>query len=509
MVKMIPKEREIPMDLLRENEASANLAAAKVMRISVIVLTVVFILNIVGIFIVDMTQMIVAYIAGSLLLLVPTLMVNVMKKGGEEYVKYIIVSCAVIFTGILTVILTKHAVLLYVYPIAISSLYFSGRLNIFGTIFTIVTVSVAQLISFYIPCDKDANFSDFKGVTLFGILPRAMILFAISMIFTMLCKRTTLLLGNLMSAEQQEQIREKSAEISQTLVRAVKEMDDISVQSAESGREMMGQSEKIQRDSEKNSEHIRSVGENMSAISENLQNLDNMSREIEHLLKHSDEITAENNESLIRAENGMKQIYSRTDDSMKIISELSEQSKRISEIVKMIEDISLQTDILAINASIEAAHAGEAGAGFSIVSAEMGTLSAKTKSSAQEIGGIITIFTENIAEAVSAMEQNFTLTREGMENMELIKASAEKLGSSNNEISKNVGHIAEVISSVAKSGDEVTSRLAGVSENIVNNYAAVSSVSEIIRKNSESMETLSAMVKDIRQMSEQLDTLAK
>ncbi|MDE6031646.1 MAG: hypothetical protein K2G32_08510 [Oscillospiraceae bacterium] len=497
------------MKLLKGNEASANLAAAKVMRISVIVLTVVFILNIVGIFIVDMTQMIVAYISGSLMLLVPTLIVNIMKKSGEGYVKYIIVFCAVLFTGILAVILPKHAILLYVYPIAIASLYFSGKLNIFGTIFTIITVSVAQLISFYIPCDKDANFTDFKGVTLFGILPRAMILFAISMIFTMLCKRTTLLLGNLMSAEQQELLREKSAEISQTLVSAVKEMDDISVQSAGSGREMMEQSEKIRLDSEKNSEHIRSVGENMSAISENLQSLESMSREIEQLLKHSEEITAENNDSLIRAENGMKQIYSHTDDSMKIISELSVESRRISEIVKMIEDISQQTDILAINASIEAAHAGEAGKGFSIVSGEMGTLSARTKSSAQEIGDIIAIFTKNITAAVSAMEQNFTLTREGMENMELIKASAEKLDSSNSEISQNVGHIAEVISSVAKSGDEVTSRLAGVSENIVSNYAAVSSVSEIIRKNSESMETLSAMVKDIREMSEQLDTLAK
>lgn len=497
------------MNLLKTNEASANLAAAKVMRVSVIVLTVVLILNIVGIFIVDMTQMVIAYISGTLLLLIPTLIANVMKKSGAGYTKYIIVSCAVLFTGILTVILPKHTVLLYVYPIAISNLYFSGKLNTFGTVFTIITVSVAQLISFYIPCDKDANFTDFKGVTLFGIFPRAMVLFAISMIFTMLCKRTASLLGNLMSAEQQEQLREKSAEISQTLVKAVEEMDDISAQSAESGREMMEQSEKIRSDSENNSEHIRSVGENMSAISENLRSLDNMSREIQQLLKNSDEITAENNDSLIRAENGMKQIYSRTDDSMKIISELSEQSKRISEIVKMIEDISQQTDILAINASIEAAHAGEAGKGFSIVSGEMGTLSARTKSSAQEIGSIIAVFTENIKAAVAAMEQNFTLTREGMENMALIKASAEKLGSSNSEISQNVGHIAEVISSVAKSGDEVTSRLAGVSENIVNNYAAVSSVSEIIRKNSESMETLSAMVKDIREMSEQLDTLAK
>lgn len=497
------------MKLLKENEASANLAAAKVMRISAVVLTVVLIMNIVGIFIVDMTQMVISYIAGTFMLLIPTLVVNVMKKRGEGYVKYVIVSCAVIFTGILAVILPKHAILLYVYPIAISSLYFSGKLNVFSTVFTIITVSAAQLISFYIPCDKDANFTDFKGVTLFGILPRAMILFAISLIFTMLCKRTASLLGNLMSAEQQEQLREKSAEISQTLVRTVKEMDDISAQSAESGRTMALQSENVMRDSEENSEHIRSVGENMSAISENLRELDGMSREIEELLRHSDEITAENNSSLSAAESKMNQIYTQTDDSMKIIAELSEQSKRISEIVHMIEDISRQTDILAINASIEAAHAGEAGKGFSIVSAEMGTLSARTKSSAQEIGDILAIFTRNITAAVAAMEQNFTLTREGMDKMELIKASAEKISSSNGEISRNVGHIARVISNVAKSGDEVTARLTGVSENIVNNFVAVSSVSETVRKNSESMETLSAMVKDIRELSEQLETLAK
>lgn len=496
------------MKLLKENETSANMAVAKVMRISVIVLTVVFILNLVGIFIVDMTQMIVAYISGSAFLLIPTLIVNVMKKSGEGYVKYITVVCAVIFTGILTVILPKHSVLLYVYPIAISSLYFSGRLNIFSTIFTIITVSAAQLISFYIPCDKDANFTDFKGVTLFGILPRAMILFAIALIFTMLCKRTASLLGNLMSAEQQEQLREKSAEISQTLVRAVEEIDDISAKSAESGKTMAVQSERVMQDSEANSRYIRSVEENMSAISENLRNLDNMSHEIEQLLEHSDKITAENNSTLSVAENGMKEIYAHTDDSMRIISELAKQSKRISEIVHIIQDISQQTDILAINASIEAAHAGSAGKGFSIVASEIGTLSARTKSSAQEIGDIVDMFTKNIKEAVSAMEQSFTLTHEGMENMKLIKSSAEKLDSSNSEISRNVGHIAEVIYNVAKSGDEVTSKLSEVSENIASNNDAVSSVSETIRENSKSMETLSTMVKDIREMSEQLNAFA-
>lgn len=497
------------MKLLNENEKSANLAVAKVMRISIIVLTAVLILNIIGIFIVDMAQMVIAYIGGSIMLIIPTLVINVMKKSSSGFTKYLCTSCAVIFTAIMAIILPKHAILLYVYPIGISSLYFSSKLNIFSTSFTVVAVSAAQLISFYIPCDKDANYVTFKQVTLFGILPRAMILFAISMIFTMLCKRTASLLGNLMSAEQQEQLRAKSAEISKTLVKTVTDMDEISARSAESSRVSAAQSETVLRDSEKNSEHIRSVESNMSAISEHLQSLNNMSQKIETLLKHSDEITAENNRSLSVAESGMKEIYNHTGESMKTISELSKDSKRISDIVNIIQDISRQTDILSINASIEAAHAGQAGKGFSIVAAEMGTLSSRTKSSAQEIGEIILIFTQNIADAVNSMEQSFALTRDGMENMELIKASADKISSSNSEISQNVGYITEVISGVAKSGDEVTERISEVSENMANNYAAVSSVSEIIQKNSESMAILSEMVKEIREMSEQLDMLAK
>lgn len=496
------------MKMLQENETSANLAAAKVMRVSIIVLTAVLILNIVGIFIVDMTQMVIAYISGAVLLAVPTLIVNVMKKKAERYTKFVIVSCAVIFTGILAVILPKHAILLYVYPIAISSLYFSGGLNIFSTVFTIIAVSAAQIISFYIPCDKDANFVTFKQVTLFGILPRAMILFAISLIFTMLCKRTAAMLGTLMSAEQQELLREKSAEISRTLVNAVAEMDIISAQSSQFGRTVAEESENVLRDTEANSEHIKSVRENMSAISENLRELDTMSREIERLLGHSEEITAENNNSLAVAEKGMEQIYNHTDETMKTISELSKQSKRISEMVKVIEDISMQTDILAINASIEAAHAGAMGAGFSIVAQDIGTLSSKTKSSAQEIGKIVSQFMKELKTAVSSMEQNFTLTREGTENMRMIKESAEKLSSSNSEISDNVGHIAEVISSVAKSGSEVTDRLTDISENMTRNYAAVSSVSETIRSTGKSIETMGGMVKSIKEMSEQLSSFA-
>lgn len=114
------------MQLLQDNEKNANIAAAKVMLVSISVVTVVLILNILGIFIVDMMQMVIAYISTVILLAVPTLLVKAMKIETKSYTKYVIVSCAVLFVGIFTVIMSKHAVLLFVYPIAISSLYFSA-----------------------------------------------------------------------------------------------------------------------------------------------------------------------------------------------------------------------------------------------------------------------------------------------------------------------------------------------------------------------------------------------
>ncbi len=70
------------MELLRENERSANKAAAKVMRITVLVYALVVVLDIMGIFVIDLNTMIMAFIKGAVMLLVPTVIVNFMKKDG-------------------------------------------------------------------------------------------------------------------------------------------------------------------------------------------------------------------------------------------------------------------------------------------------------------------------------------------------------------------------------------------------------------------------------------------
>lgn len=496
------------MELLRENERSANKAATKVMRITVLVFAVVLILDIIGIFTVPLGVMIASYIIGTVLLFVPTFIINLAKQEGA-WVKYVIVICAALFTVDVAVTLSYHAVILFVYPIAIASLYFSGRLNIFASIITVAGVSLGQLAAFYLNYVADDNFTDLKRVVLFGVLPRAMILFAVSAIFTMLCKRTASMLGSLMGAEQQRIMREKSLEVSERLLITVTELDKISAAATEANRSIADESENVMRDSDENFGHIKSVENNMNMISENLKNLSEMSGRIAELTKRADEITAENDEKMSAASASMDEICKGTDESREIIEKLSEQSNQIVEIAEVITDISMQTNILALNAAVEAAHAGEQGKGFAVVADEIKKLSEQTKTAASEIGEIIKQVTENISGTVLAMEKNAKLTREGMSSMEQVKASAEQISVSNSEISKHIADMNSVIGDVSSNGENVSRKLVSVSSNIENNCGAVQHMAAAIEENSAGTENLGVMVKNIKVMAEELEKLSK
>ena len=186
--------------ILLENEKQANGVVAKVMRITFYIFTLIYILDVVGIFRVNLRTMNIAYFGSSVLLLLPTILINFLKKE-NSYIKYLNVVVAVAFTTLLSITLTYHVVVIYVYPIAIASLYFSKQLNILATGLTVVGVSIGQFVAFYADTLQDDNFLTLYYVVLFGIVPRALVLIAIAAIFTMLSGRTANLLDSLLNKE--------------------------------------------------------------------------------------------------------------------------------------------------------------------------------------------------------------------------------------------------------------------------------------------------------------------
>jgi len=159
------------------------------------------------------------------------------------------------------------------------------------------------------------------------------------------------------------------------------------------------------------------------------------------------------------------------------VKRLGESSQQISKVVFLINQIALQTNVLAINASIEAARAGEAGRGFAVVAEEVGGLAAQSGAATKEIEQIVENIQRETSEVVRAMELGNTQVIEGTHLVEDTKNSLEQIL----DVSRQIDHLVQSIStatvSQARTAEAVTQlmkAIAKVSERTSNSSRQVS-----------------------------------
>ena len=490
--------------VLVQNEKQANKAVSKVMRITFIIFTLVYILNVLGIFIVDMKVMTMAYVLGSIMLWMPTILVNVAKQDGS-YVKYALTICAVIFITIVTSTLGYHVVLLYIYAIAIASLYFSKKINVMTMILSVIGVSAGQIICFWFNIFPDKNFTTLYKLIVYGIVPRAMVLIAIAAIFTMLCERTTGMLSNLMNAEEQERMieemrlmHEKSVETSKTLMGMVKELSHITENSMDSNRQIVEETGNVMDSFSKNSEEITGINERTQDINARLEELTAINRQLSDLANQVNQLSKENQNKMNSATESMEQIHRSTNECKEIVWKLGEESKEILGIIQVITGISQQTNILALNATIEAARAGEHGKGFAVVAEEIQKLAEQTRKAVDNIGTIVTASVDDTGRAVKVMEQSAELTETGMKSMSEVGSSTASITSSNEKMTKQIMEMDHTVENIWIQSNEVAKGMQQVNISTQNNYKAIEQVNAATQENSAGVKKIEDMVVRIR-----------
>lgn len=503
------------MSLLKQNEKEANLLVAKVMRSTFVFFTLAFILNVIGIFIIDETIMTVSYIGGSVLLLLPTLLTNLLKKE-DGYIKYVNVVCASVFVMLISITLTYHVVAIYVYPIAIASFYFSKRLNIVATSLTVIGVSIAQIVAFYVDTLQDDNFTEFHKVIIFGIIPRALILIAVSAIFTMLCSRTGAMLSNLLGAEEQKemfdrmkQMKDNAAKTSEVMFDMVSELSGITSASLQANQSISRETERLLVGTTDNTEAVENAACKMQDITKQLEELGSMNHKTAGLTDQIGMNTQENQSRMDDATVSMEQINSSTEACRSIITVLGEESKEIIGIVGTITNISSQTNILALNASIEAARAGEHGRGFAVVAEEIQQLSEQTKNAVEGIGAIVQEVVKNTENAVAAMEQNAVYAKKGMDSIKKANESAAIITSSNEELTKQVHEIDRVAEIIREKSGEAADNMELIRNNTKENCSAVEQVSAATQENTAGTESLAQIVEKVEELTKQLNQVVQ
>ncbi|MBL8430396.1 MAG: type IV pili methyl-accepting chemotaxis transducer N-terminal domain-containing protein [Dechloromonas sp.] len=160
---------------------------------------------------------------------------------------------------------------------------------------------------------------------------------------------------------------------------------------------------------------------------------------------------------------GMNEIRNQIQETSKRIKRLGESSQEIGEIVELISDITEQTNVLALNAAIQAASAGDAGRGFTVVAEEVQRLAERSGEATKQIAAIVKTIQTDTQDAVSAMEQS---TRGVVDGAKLSDAAGQAL-SEIGDVSRNLADLIQSISTSTRNQADSATQVASLMQDIL------------------------------------------
>jgi twitching motility protein PilJ len=211
--------------------------------------------------------------------------------------------------------------------------------------------------------------------------------------------------------------------------------------------------------SEHQAQQITSATEAIKTMTREIDNMAQDAVDSADIAQRSLEIAGRGAEAVRRTIGGMDNIREQIQETSKRIKRLGESSQEIGDIVEIIDDIADQTNILALNAAMQAAMAGEAGRGFAVVADEVQRLAERSSNATKQIDALVKTIQADTNEAVSSME---TTTAEVVAGAKL----AEDAGESLSEIENVSTRIAEVTIKIADSAKTQSAEATRIDETV-------------------------------------------
>ena len=268
-------------------------------------------------------------------------------------------------------------------------------------------------------------------------------------------------------------------------------INDTSVQVASSAQETQATAMHLADAAEHQAQEINTATDRINEIASSINQVSRNSADSAEVARRS-VLIATNGAGVVRQTiAGMDSIRDQIQETSKRIKRLGESSQEIGSIVELINDISEQTNILALNAAIQAASAGEAGRGFAVVADEVQRLAERSSSATKRIESLVQTIQADTNEAVSSMEQT---TSEVVAGARL----AEDAGTALGEIEKVSADLSGLIQGISTAAAQQSSAATGITQTMNTIQSITAQTSQGASQTAESVGILAQLAADLR-----------
>jgi len=237
---------------------------------------------------------------------------------------------------------------------------------------------------------------------------------------------------------------------------------------------------------------IRETGRSVLDMAQRINQVSAQAQESADVARQSLQAAESGLKAVQDAIGGMNAIRDQIQDTSKRIKRLGESSQEIGEITELISDITEQTNVLALNAAIQAASAGEAGRGFSVVAEEVQRLAERSADATRQIAALVKAIQTDTQDAVGAMERS---TQGVVEGAKL----SDNAGAALSQIDQVSRRLAELIEQISQSTQSEANNANDVAENIQHIFAVTEQTGAGTRSTAAQVRELAKVAEELRQ----------
>ena len=271
----------------------------------------------------------------------------------------------------------------------------------------------------------------------------------------------------------------------------VQTITDTSVQVAASAQETQATAMHLAEAAEHQAREINTATARINEIAASIDEVSRNTAESAEVARRSAQIATQGAGVVRQTIAGMDSIRDQIQETSKRIKRLGESSQEIGSIVELINDISEQTNILALNAAIQAASAGEAGRGFAVVADEVQRLAERASNATKRIETLVQTIQADTNEAVSSMEQT---TAEVVAGARL----AEDAGTALGEIEKVSSELSNLIQNISAAAQQQSTAASNITHTMITIQQITSQTSQGANQTAASIGNLAQLAADLR-----------